>query len=101
MRNLDRIGTIKTPTVTNTDGSVTKSWATVIDYPFALDSSNGQENKNADKMEGVQTLIITGRWYNGLTSEMKMTIDGVDWNIEGIAEMGRKERLILTLRKND
>lgn len=101
MRTLDRIGTIKRATETNTNGSVTKTWATFLTYPFAMDSSNGSEQKNADKIEGVQTLIITGRWFNGINSEMKMTIDGVDWNIEGVAEMGRKERLILTLRKND
>jgi head-tail adaptor len=101
MRNLDKIGTIKQRTETNTNGSVTSSWATVVNYPFALDSSNGAEQKNADKIEGVQTLIVTGRYYAGITSEMKMVIDSIDWNIEGIAEMGRKERLILTLRKND
>jgi len=101
MRNLDRLGTIQSRTTTNTNGSVTYTWSDLITYPFALDSSNGQEQKNGDKIEGVQTLIITGRWYNGITSEMKMVIDGVSWNIEGVAEQGRKERLILTLRKND
>lgn len=101
MRNLDRIGTIESATVTNTNGSVTKTWATVVTYPFALDSSNGNEQKNSDKIEGVQRLIVTGRWYPGITSEMRMVIDSENWNIEGVAEMGRHDRLILTLRKND
>lgn len=101
MRNLDRIGTIQQATETNTNGSVSRTWSTFLTYPFALDSSNGNEQKNGDKIEGVQTLIITGRWFNGITSEMRMYYDGAYWNIEGVAEMGRKERLVLTLRKND
>lgn len=101
MRNLDRVGVIQVATETNTDGSVTKTWATYVTYPFALDSSNGGESKNGDKIESVQTLICTGRWYPNITSEMRMYYEGAYWNIEGISEQGRKDRLVFTLRKND
>lgn len=98
----DRTIIIERPTVVNTNGSVTKTWAVLHSkVPAWKRPTGGNESVNADKFESVERAIWQTPYFNNLTVKDRIK-DGTNyWNIESITEVGRRDGYQITARLND
>ena len=97
----DRTISIQYPTVTNDHGSVTESWATLIEsLPCWERNLSGSEPKNGDKVETVQLKTFQVPYYPGITTLMRIVRGAEIYNIEAIIEIARNEELQLQGRAN-
>jgi hypothetical protein len=98
----DRMVIIERVTVTNTNGSVSRAWATLQGrVPAWKRPTGGNESVSADKFESVNRAIWQTPWFNDLTVKDRINDGGSYWNIESIVELGRRAGYQITARLND
>lgn len=94
---LDRRITIEQETETvSPSGGVVVTWATVATVWAAKMDVRPRERYAAATDLATETTTFRIRWRSGITPEMRITYDGKVYNIEGIAEVGRRIALDLT-----
>jgi SPP1 family predicted phage head-tail adaptor len=90
---------VEVQTVTETQdstGQPIETWATVRTVRAARRDMRGLERLRADQELAARTAIFTMRWFSGLTAKMRLSHDDLIWDIEGIAELGRRVALEVT-----
>jgi len=102
---LDRRITIEQVTQTRgTTGSVKDSWASVhrcwAEKEYGIRKGEG-ETYDAARLTADNTVKFRIRYYAGITEKMRINDDSVYYDIEHIAEEGRKRFLIIKAKKRD
>lgn len=77
-------------------GQPVEAWTTVRTVRAARRDVRGFERLRAEQELAERTSVFTMRWFSGLTAEMQLKHDGLIWDIEGIAELGRRVALEVT-----
>lgn len=96
-RSYNRRVQVQQATETQDDlGAPVEAWATVRNWWVERKDVRGQERFRSDQEIAVRTAVFTGRWFSGLTAKMRLVHDGLTWDIEGIAELGRRHELEVT-----
>jgi SPP1 family predicted phage head-tail adaptor len=95
---LDRRITIQEKTVTRgASGGVTETWATYKTVWASKQDSfaplSKREFYDSNQFIGERTTEFTIRHDSGVKYEMRISYDGLLYNIEGLVEVGRKEGL--------
>ena len=78
-------------------GGAKESWEPVASVWAAVNVTGVSETFENDANIAVarRNALIKIRWRDGLTELMTVVYDGLRWDIEGIAEIGRREFLEL------
>lgn len=77
-------------------GQPVETWSTFRTARAARQDMRGRERFRSDQELAERTSIFTMRWFSGLTAEMRLSHDDLFWDIEGIAELGRRVALEVT-----
>ncbi len=77
-------------------GQPVESWATIRTVKAARKDVRGFERLRAQQELAERTSVFTMRWFSGLDAKMRLSHDGLIWDIEGIAELGRRVALEVT-----
>ena len=72
-------------------GEPVEVWATTRTVRAARKDVRGWERFRSDQEIAARTSVFTMRWFSGLTTEMRLSHDGMIWDIEGLAELGRRQ----------
>ena len=87
---------IQGQTETNTRGSVTRAWATVATRWGSVEPLAGREFMENMQAKGDTTHRVRIRWYDGLTSENRIswTVNGTEriFNIGSVLSIREKDR---------
>lgn len=98
---MDRIIDIQQETVTNSNGSISKSWTNVLTArPAWIRPERGSENMQGQRMESVQRMVFNIRFVGGLNTKMRIKYDDNYFNIESIVEIDRRRYLSIVARLN-
>ena len=65
--------TIQTPTVTNTNGNVSETWATAASRWGHVEEAEGQEFTKDDTLHDRRQYTVRMRYYSGLRNKMRIT----------------------------
>jgi SPP1 family predicted phage head-tail adaptor len=58
-------------------GQPIPTWSTYLaDYPVAIDSVAGGEVLRGRQVSAETTLVFSGRWYTGVTTQMRVSYEG-------------------------
>jgi len=77
------------------------SWTTLATVWANVDVSQGDEKASqGDREVSLQTATVKIRYRDDVSTPMKVTLDGVDYDIRKVAPSGRRNRefLMLTIR---
>ncbi|HUS97119.1 MAG TPA: phage head closure protein [Hyphomicrobiaceae bacterium] len=77
-------------------GEPIETWTTIRTLHAARKDVRGWERFRADQELAARTSTFTMRWFAGLTAKMRIQHDSTVWDIEGIAELGRRVALEVT-----
>lgn len=77
-------------------GQPIETWSKFRDWWVERRDVRGRERFRSDQDIAERTSIFTGRWFAGLTAKMRIVHDGLIWDIEGLAEIGRRHELEVT-----
>lgn len=72
-------------------GQPVETWATIRTVRAARKDMRGWERFRTDQELAARESVFTTRWFSGLTSEMRISHDGMIWDITGLAELGRRQ----------
>ena len=93
----NRTVAIEAVTETQDDtGQPIEVWATERTLKAAREDVRGLERIRANQELGERTAVFTFRWFPGLHSKKRLNHDGLIWDIENIAERGRRVVLEVT-----
>lgn len=60
-----------------TSGQPLRTWTTYLaDYPVAIDQVAGNEVLRGRQVSAQAQIVFSGRWYAGVTTQMRVTYDG-------------------------
>jgi SPP1 family predicted phage head-tail adaptor len=76
-------------------GQPIEVWETIRGWRAARKDVQGWERLRADQEVGARTSVFTGRWF-AANMEMRLLHDDMTWDIEGLAELGRRDFLEIT-----
>ena len=93
---LDRRITIQHQVTGSGFGAVT-TWEDLATVWARLMRPTAQEiyRNEANREQATQTAYFRVRWRNDVTEDMRVVFDGHNWDIEGILEVGRRDKLDL------
>ena len=95
---LNRIISIEKPTVARDSfGSEILTWGELAEVWASVNQTGVSEKfvNDANRELALRTAQITIRWLPDIEEDMRVIYDGLIWDIEGIAEIGRREGLNL------
>lgn len=93
---LDRRITIESPAeINNAIGEPVATWAPFAVVWAALRPVRGRERIAADQVAAEVDVLITIRWLAGVTEKMRVNHDGRLYDIQHVAEVGRRDGLEL------
>lgn len=78
------------------DGAPIRTWSEVAKVWAELVPVGGRERLQAPQTIAERTARIRIRWRSDVDEQMRIRHDGRLWEIQGIAEIGRREGLELT-----
>jgi head-tail adaptor len=94
---LDRRVQFTRATLADDGYSMAETWASLGSPVWAgrSDVSDGEKNRTgAVEASAMSRFIVrSSAFTRGITPKDRMTCDGFDWNITGIKQIGRKDRL--------
>jgi SPP1 family predicted phage head-tail adaptor len=76
-------------------GDVTETWSTVAVVWAGIRAPRGDEVFAAREEQAERELVFRIRWRSDVTAKMRIQYDGLTWDIEHVAEIGRREGLEL------
>jgi SPP1 family predicted phage head-tail adaptor len=95
--HLNRSVTLQVKTTTQTaTGYPEETWSDVATVRARRLDVGGQERIQAERELASRTAKFLIRWREGVTAEHRLKEGDQVWDIEGIAEMGRREALEIT-----
>jgi SPP1 family predicted phage head-tail adaptor len=98
--NLDRRIVLKDYTTSQNDyGELEQTWTTTATTWAWVRFGAGNERMIANKETVVGDCIFTIRYRTGVTERTKVVFDSTDYDIQHIAQIGRRKYLELTARK--
>ena len=93
---LDRRATLQSPAPTRgTAGDTIPGWTTVATVWAGKRDVRGREFLAAGATQAEMETVITIRWRSDLTPGWRVQMDGRTYDIQGAAEIGRREGLEL------
>lgn len=93
---LDRKITIQSATESQDDyGQSVETWVTFAAVWAEIREPRGNETIDANKPEARAERVFRIRWLSGVTTKMRISVDGAVYDITHIAEIGRREGLNL------
>lgn len=96
---LDRKIVIERVTETqNAIGEPVASWATFATVWAAVKPVRGREYFAAQGMQAEADSVFRIRWLDGVTPKMRISYDGAVYDIQHVAELGRRAGLELYAR---
>lgn len=98
---MDRRIVIETPTVSNTKGSISQSWATLATVWAGVIDRAGTESPDGDEIVAVRTLTFRVRYRTDVTEKMRIRYPSGGSNYYDIAsvhQVGRREALDIMAR---
>lgn len=99
---LNRRIELQSPTHTlDAMGSNVTSWAMWAEPWAMVEYKGGGETFDAERRVAVQNVEITIRYRAGVTPEMRVKLDGKDYKIHDVAEIERREFLLLRCSADD
>ena len=94
---LDRRVTIERSIETQDDyGAPVQTWSVVAVVFAEKRDIRARERFAAEQDIGEETTVFVIRWLDGVTTKHRLRCEGKTYNIEGIAEVGRREGLEIT-----
>lgn len=97
--DLDRKIVIQTVTESRSgSGAVTDSWSAFATVWAKVRPLSGREYLAAAQINAEVDTEFTIRWLSGVTPKMRISYDGNIYDIEHIAEIGRREGLKILTR---
>ena len=92
--NLDRLIAIEQNAPTrNTHGEETEAWVNFATVWASKRDKGGREFFEAGATQAEADTIFKIRWLAGVKAEMRIVLDGVNYDIQAIKELGRREGL--------
>jgi SPP1 family predicted phage head-tail adaptor len=89
---LDRVVDIEQEVVTNTDGSVSKTWTKLFsNRPAWVRPERGNEAMQGQRMEAISRTIFQRRFDSRITPQMRILYNGNYYNIETVIEINRRQ----------
>mgnify|MGYP002265685874 CR=1 FL=1 len=86
---------IETPGESNdTQGQPIKTWSTFATVHAAVEPLTGREYFAAAQINAETTTKITIRYQAGITQKMRVSYDSKIYNIDGIKNIGERDRQI-------
>lgn len=86
---------IQEPTETNdTQGQAVKTWGTFATVHAAVEPLTGREYFAAQQINAETSTKITIRYLAGITQKMRVSYDSRLYNIEGMKNIGERDRQI-------
>lgn len=76
-------------------GQPVPTWVTIRGWRAARKDIQGWERIRSDQEIGARVSVFTGRWFAADT-KMRLVHDGLTWDIQGLAELGRRDFLEIT-----
>ena len=96
---LDRLIVIETPTEGQDDYSArTLTWATFATVWAKVSPVRGRETVAADRALAQADTVFRVYWLSGVTTKMRVSYDGQYYDIQHVAEIGRREGLDILAR---
>jgi SPP1 family predicted phage head-tail adaptor len=97
---LDRRITLKSYTSSQNDyGEMIDTYDTGTTVWAAVRFGSGNERMVADKATVVGDVIFTIRFRAGLTEKTRIVWDGINWDIQHIAYLGRRQFIDIIAKK--
>lgn len=100
---LDRRLTLEQNTASQNDfGEAVPAWAELGQRWARVEYKQGSESFQADEQVAVQRIDFTIRYEKGLSSRLRVRYEGQVYDIDAVAEIGRRHGLKLTtFTRND
>lgn len=97
---LDRRITIQTSTEARTDlGESIPTWSTLVTVWAAVRHGSGNERMIANKNTVIGDAIFTIRFRENITEKLRISWDGMVWDIQHLAYIGRREFIDIISKK--
>ena len=77
-------------------GQPVEVWVTIRNWRANRKDVRGWERVRSDQELAERETVFTGRWFSGLTAKHRLWHDDMVWDIEGLAELGRRVALEVT-----
>lgn len=77
-------------------GQPIETWVTIRTVKADRKDVRAWERFRSDQELAARTSVFTMRWFSGLDAKMRLSHDGLIWDIEGLAELGRRVALEVT-----
>lgn len=97
---LDRRITLQTSTEARSDfGEALPTWSTFVTCWAAVRHGSGNERMVANKNTVIGDAIFTIRYRDNITEKMRISWDGMIWDIQHIAYIGRRQFIDIIAKK--
>ena len=79
-------------------GQPIETWVTILNWSFARDDLRGWERVRAGQELSERVSSFKGRWFAPADAKMRVLHDNLVWDIEGLAEIGRRVVLEMSVK---
>ena len=77
-------------------GEPIASWSTAFTLWGRVEAQGGLESRDGDRIAGTRRMTFTTRYRDGVTTLMRISLDGAAWNIHSAEPDERRTQLTIT-----